>query len=109
METTSTRAMLVERPELGEDDAITATIPRSEIVAIPSLRQASFQSIFASPLTRTFPPLSESSSGLAFREGATLAKSAWAGLPTASLTPETSALSQHPRTGSFLTCDYMVT
>jgi hypothetical protein len=34
METTSTRAMLVERPELGADDApITATIPRSEIEA----------------------------------------------------------------------------
>ena len=65
-------------PTRGE--ARRRTCPISVIGIMPSFRQASFQVIFASPLTRSLPSLSERSSGLASRRRGDLREQRVAGL-----------------------------
>ena len=54
--------------------------PVSEIEAMPSLRQASFQPMMGSPLTQSWPPLSDRSSAVACEGGSDLLEHGVAGL-----------------------------
>ena len=58
--------------------------PVSEIVAVPSLRQASFHDITGSPATQSWPSLSDRSAGGALTAGAIFLNSASRALVTAS-------------------------